>query len=165
MKKLLLILPLVFLLCFTFGCQKGEEVAEEPLVDIEAEKQVILQLDQQWIEAEKRKELEATMSNAAEGIICQPADMPQFEGLAALRNFYTEFFKILVSIEVGTIDVIVSKSGDMAWAYGWNRTVLEGPEGPIEGEGKYLGVWQKIDGKWKAVAVSFSGNSGNKPLQ
>jgi hypothetical protein len=30
MKKLLLILPLVFLLCFTFSCQKAEEVAEEP---------------------------------------------------------------------------------------------------------------------------------------
>ncbi len=162
MKKLLMFIPLVILLCFTFSGQQGEEVAEETVVDIEAEKQVILQLDQQWIEAEKRKDLEATMSNAAEGIICQPPDMPQFEGLAALRNFYTEFFKILVSIEVGTTDVIVSKSGDMAWAYGWNRTVLEGPEGPIEGEGKYLGVWQKIEGKWKAVAVSVN---DNKPLQ
>ena len=29
MKKLLLILPLVILLCFTFSCQQGEEVAEE----------------------------------------------------------------------------------------------------------------------------------------
>jgi ketosteroid isomerase-like protein len=162
MKKLLMVFPLVFLLCITFSCQQGEEVAEEPAVDIEAEKQVILQLDQQWIEAENRKDLEATMSNAAEGIICQPPDMPQIEGLAALRNFYTELFKILVSIEAGTTNVIVSKSGDMAWQYGWNRNVLEGPEGPIEGEWKYLGVWQKIDGKWKAVAVSFS---GNKPLQ
>ena len=37
MKKLLMILPLVFLLCFTFSCQKqAEEVAEEPAVDIEA---------------------------------------------------------------------------------------------------------------------------------
>ena len=27
MKKLLLILPLVFLLCFTFGCQQGELVS------------------------------------------------------------------------------------------------------------------------------------------
>jgi len=32
MKKLLMILPLVFLLCFTFGCQQGEEVAEEAMV-------------------------------------------------------------------------------------------------------------------------------------
>jgi len=30
MKKLLMILPLVLVLCFTFGCQKqGEEAAEE----------------------------------------------------------------------------------------------------------------------------------------
>ena len=29
MKKLLLILPLVFLLCFAFSCQKAEEVAAE----------------------------------------------------------------------------------------------------------------------------------------
>ena len=39
MKKLLMIIPLVFLLCLTFSCQKqAEEVAEEPVVDVEAEK-------------------------------------------------------------------------------------------------------------------------------
>jgi pimeloyl-ACP methyl ester carboxylesterase len=37
MKKILLVFPLVFLLCFTFSCQKQvEEVAEEPVVDVEA---------------------------------------------------------------------------------------------------------------------------------
>jgi ketosteroid isomerase-like protein len=41
MKKLLLILPMVFLLCLTFGCQKAEEVAEEPVVDVEAEKLIV----------------------------------------------------------------------------------------------------------------------------
>jgi pimeloyl-ACP methyl ester carboxylesterase len=34
MKKLFIVLPLVFLLCFTFGLQQGEEVAEEPVVDV-----------------------------------------------------------------------------------------------------------------------------------
>jgi hypothetical protein len=29
MKKLFMILPLVLVLCFAFGCQQGEEVAEE----------------------------------------------------------------------------------------------------------------------------------------
>jgi len=41
MKKLLMILPLIFLLCFSFGCQKAEEAAEEPAVDVEAEKLII----------------------------------------------------------------------------------------------------------------------------
>ncbi len=29
MKKLLMIIPLVILLCFTFGCQQGEEMTKE----------------------------------------------------------------------------------------------------------------------------------------
>jgi ketosteroid isomerase-like protein len=41
MKKLLIILPLVLLLCFTFSCQKAEEMAEEPVVDVEAEKKIV----------------------------------------------------------------------------------------------------------------------------
>jgi len=41
MKKLFMILPLVFLLCFTFGCQKAEEVAVEPVVDVDAAKEAI----------------------------------------------------------------------------------------------------------------------------
>ena len=41
MKKPLLILPMIFLLCFTCSCQKAEEVAEEPVVDVEAEKQIV----------------------------------------------------------------------------------------------------------------------------
>jgi hypothetical protein len=36
MKKLLLILPLVFLLCFTFSCELRKERDEEPAMDVEA---------------------------------------------------------------------------------------------------------------------------------
>jgi steroid delta-isomerase-like uncharacterized protein len=35
MKKPLLILPMVFLLCFTFGCQKAEDVAEEAKAELD----------------------------------------------------------------------------------------------------------------------------------
>ena len=41
MKKLSMILPLVMVLCFTFSCQKAEEVAEEPAVDVKAEKLIV----------------------------------------------------------------------------------------------------------------------------
>jgi len=37
MKKLFMILPLVFLLCFTFSCQKAEEVAELEVMKAQAE--------------------------------------------------------------------------------------------------------------------------------
>jgi steroid delta-isomerase-like uncharacterized protein len=42
MKKLFLILPLICLLCFTLGCQKGEEVADEPVVDVEEQNKALV---------------------------------------------------------------------------------------------------------------------------
>ena len=45
MKKLLLILPMVFLLCFTSGCKQAEEVAEEPVVDVETKEEGVKPLN------------------------------------------------------------------------------------------------------------------------
>ncbi len=52
MKKLLTVIPLVILLCFTFGCQqKGEEVSEEAVIDIEAEKAAVKTMLDEWIQS------------------------------------------------------------------------------------------------------------------
>jgi len=165
MKKALIqftmIIPLVFLLCFTFSCQKQAEEAK-PGVDIEAEKQAIRELIQEWFEAENRKDLEATVRACADDIIAQLPNMPQAEGREAMRNFYTEFFKMLVSIEGGSTKVVVSAAGDMAYDFGWGQMVLEGPEGRIEDKTKYLAVWKKINGEWKCVAIS---SSSDKPAK
>jgi ketosteroid isomerase-like protein len=164
MRRLFMIIPLVLVFCFTLSCQQGEEVAEEPVVDVEAEKQVIRDMLKTAFEVENQKDVDAIMGLGffAEDIIVQPPNMPQLKGLEAVRDFYTEFLKILVSIEGGPTEIIISETGDMAWDYGWNRAVYKGPDGPIEDEGKYLEVWKKIDGAWKIVAVSFS---SDRPVQ
>jgi uncharacterized protein (TIGR02246 family) len=164
MKKLFMILPLVFLLCFAISCQQGEEVAEEakPAVDVEAEEQAIREIAQKAFEAERQKDINAVLSIYAENVVVQPPNMPQIEGVEALRNFYTEFLKILVSIEGSPTKVTISEAGDMAWNYTWNRAVYEGPEGRIEDEGKALSVWQKINGEWKIVAISYSSDKPAK---
>ncbi|NIM59869.1 MAG: hypothetical protein GTO16_13160, partial [Candidatus Aminicenantes bacterium] len=51
MKKLLSVIPLVILLCFTFGCQQGEEVAEEPVVDVEADIAALKKIEEEWTAA------------------------------------------------------------------------------------------------------------------
>lgn len=61
MKKVFMVLPLVFLFCFTFGCQKALEVAEEPVVDVEAEKQIVAKLVVNSMEAEGQKDIDAVM--------------------------------------------------------------------------------------------------------
>ena len=57
MKKLFIVIPLVFLLCFAFGCQKGEEVAEEPVIDLAAEKVKVESVIDQWSEAWKNEDI------------------------------------------------------------------------------------------------------------
>ncbi len=132
-------------------------------IDLDAERQAIRDLLNTAFEVEQQKDVDAIMELDlfADDIIAQAPNMPQIEGLKALRNFYTELFKILDSIRGGSTDIIISEAGDMAWDCGWNRTVYKGSDGLIEDEGKYLGVYKKINGKWKCVAISFS---SDKPV-
>lgn len=127
-------------------------------IDIEAEKQVIRDMLEKVTVAEQQKDVDALMELGfyAEDVIVQCPNMPQIKGLEAIPNFYTEFFKILVTIEAGSLEIIISQAGDMAWVYGWYQSVYKSLDGPIEDEGKYIDIFKKINGEWKCVAASFS---------
>jgi ketosteroid isomerase-like protein len=127
-------------------------------IDIEAEKKAIRDLVKHAFEVENHKDVDEIMDLGyfTEDTIGQGPNMPQIKGLEAFRNFYTEFFKILDSIEGGSSEIIISEAGDMACDIGWNRTVYKGPNGPIKDEGKYIQVMKKINGDWKCIAISFS---------
>ena len=79
MKKLFMILPLVLVLCFTFGCKQGEEVADEVTLD-EAKKSEI---------TETIKELTAEVFNA---------------GSRDLDEMFSYFSDNTITIEHGKID-------------------------------------------------------------
>ena len=127
-------------------------------IDIDAEKKAIKELVKNAFEVEKHKDVDEIMAldYFTEDTVAQGPNMPQIKGLEALRNFYTEFFKILETIDGGSTEIIISESGDMACEYGWNRTVYKRPDGLFEDEGKYLQVLKKINNKWKCMAISFS---------
>jgi ketosteroid isomerase-like protein len=66
MKKLFIVLPLVLLLCLSFGCQNAEEVAEEPAVDIEAEKASIRETMKIAVEGINNHDIQAHLSTLTE---------------------------------------------------------------------------------------------------
>lgn len=152
MKNLSFKLLIVILLTVT-SCSRP--------VDIEAEKQAIKEMVKMGFETEKKKDVDAVMNLEyfTDDVIVHGSNMPQIQGLEAVRNFYTEFFKILISIEGGSTETFISESGDMAWDYGWNHAVYKGPDGPIDEKGKYLQVLKKINGKWKCVSVCFTSDA------
>jgi uncharacterized protein (TIGR02246 family) len=160
MKKLLMILPFVILLCFTFDCQKGEEVAEEVKAEQEEPKEVMdLVQVQQLIEEAHVKFSEAVRSGDAtalaslytEDAMLSPPNFPMIKGREAVEAFWAGGFQMgIKEIVLTTVEVI--GMGDMVCEIGESEVTIQ-PEGmdAIKDKGKYLVILKEtVDGTWKA---------------
>jgi uncharacterized protein (TIGR02246 family) len=164
MNKLLMVIPLVFLLCFTFGCQQGEEVAEEPLVDVAAEEEAIRKLTTDWFADELSRDMEASLSYLAPDAMFQFEGAPTVVGTTAIRAAYEEIFKLPFTdwmIEPRT--VVVAASGDLAYDIGSFKMVFEGPEGRTEAPQKSTIIWRKLEDQWKVAICCFSSDTPPGP--
>ena len=164
MKKLLMVIPLVLLLCFTFGCQKAEEATEEPVVDVEAEEEAIRTLTTEWFAAELRRDMEACLSNFAPDAVLHVEGAPTIVGISGIRAGYEEFFKIPFTdwvMEPRT--VFVSESGDLAYDFGSFKMVIEDLEGRTEVPSKNIIIWRKLEGQWKCVVITGSNDVPPSP--
>jgi ketosteroid isomerase-like protein len=157
MKKLLMILPLVFLLCFTFSCQKqGEEVAEEavPVVDIEAEKAAVRTLIDDFVIAWETEDLELFSK-----IIAHDNDMVMFGTDAA--EYFVGWEPMMESmkkqldasenVQIATRDlsIKVHKSGEVAWVSFFMDLKGESMGEPFSVEGmRVTAVLEKRNGNW-----------------
>ena len=134
--------------------------AEPERPDLQAEADAIREANQAWFAAERDGDVDAIMIHVAEGAVLLPQEAPPISGLEAIRAMYEEFVSMgLADIGGGPEQIVVSSSGDLAYDIGTNYTVVDGPDGQIRTEGKYLGIWKKVEGQWKAVSVSWSTNT------
>ena len=58
----------------------------------------------------------------------------------------------------------VSSSQDMAYEIGTNALGFRGDKGLVQKKGKYVVVWKKVGGTWKAAADIFKINSDGPAL-
>ena len=157
MKKLLTIIPLVFLLCFTFGCQKGEDVAEEakPAVDVEVDIEAIKALLAQNSSVIASGDLDGWVALFTENVIFMPPNSVALEGKDATREFgrlYFDQFTIEIDISVDEVEV----SGDWAfarWSYS-ARYIPKAGGDAIPENGKEIWIFKRqIDGSWKCSHI------------
>ena len=157
MKKLLTIIPLVILLCFTFSCQQGEEVAEEPVVDIEAEKAAVKACIDDFVTSWQTEDLELFSK-----IIAHDDDMVMF-GTDAAEHFVgwepmvesmQKQFDASENIQIETreLSIKVHKSGEVAWASFLMDLKVESMGEPFSLEGmRFTAVIEKRNGNWVFV--------------
>jgi len=161
MKKLLMILPLVFLLCFTFGCQQGEEVAEEAMVAALTEEDVEANnaMTAEFAKAATAMDLVAVSNFYAEDAIVMPPNQHIIQGKDAIRaskEVYPPVKEFIASVDE------VYGYGDLAVVRGTYELSIqpEGVQEPIKDMGKWIEIRRKQqDGSWLIEVDIWNSNN------
>jgi ketosteroid isomerase-like protein len=152
MKKLYMTFFLVFLLCFTLSCQKGEEMPEEPVVDVEAETEAVRKADSAWQKSVQEENIDKVLSFYLDDAIWFWPDTPTFKGKEGIKKWWLTWFNIPDSkVSWEPMKVEVSSSGDLAYSAGtFEYSLTDGEGQTVTHKGEYVAVWKKApDGNWK----------------
>lgn len=146
------------------ACQVGEKPANDAaqvngsaVADAGADEQAIRGIVDHWVKLAKQKDAAAIAELYTEDGTVMPPNAPIGKGRAAIQQTWasmigTPGFELAIVPE----EILVSSSGDMALDRGTYRVTVA-PDGTAQTDtGKYVVVWRKIDGEWKAAADIFN---------
>lgn len=138
------------------GCTGNRGASE----DIEEISDQIRHADQALLKAEGQRDLESAMALVAPHAVFQPPGLPAFVGDEAIRQFYEQQWFTIPYVEISgqAEKIVVAASGDLAYLDGRSHLTLEISGQEVISEGKYLGVWQRLAGQWRLVAISWTAN-------
>ena len=149
MKKRFMVLPLVFLLCFTFACQqKGEEVAEEIGVKSLSDEDVaaIKALGPALDEAALAGDWNALVALFSEDAVLMSPNAPTNHGRSSLLEMIESLGLTVTEHKIEFVGV--DGYGDIAYARGTYAETYSVEE-PINDEGKILTILRKqSNGSW-----------------
>jgi ketosteroid isomerase-like protein len=124
-----------------------------------SDEQQIRQLDRDWVAKVAAKDLVGVVAfYAKDGVLMAP-NAPPAEGTAAV----TEGWRGILGLPNGSLTfaptrIMVAKSRDLASEIGTYTLAFDGPKGRVQDQGKYVVVWKKEGGRWKAAADIFNTN-------
>ena len=142
---------LVFLFAFSVlaGCNRT------PVIDIRAETQTINNIEDLWTAAIVAKDIDKIMDIFAPEAVIMNANVPACSGFQAIRESQESWFAdttILHDTFESAVDTIeVSASGDLAYVRGNSRLSISTPNGIVEETDKWMTIYRKINGEWKAI--------------
>jgi uncharacterized protein (TIGR02246 family) len=118
-----------------------------------AEEEAIRAQVARWLELIKSKDAAAISQMYTEDGAFMPANAPIGKGRAAIEQNWAGMMSTPgFDLSFAPDQIIVSASGDMALDRGTYRLVVA-PDGKEQIDtGKYVVVWRKVDGEWKAAA-------------
>lgn len=141
--------------------------ATTPPVDLDAERSALMDADRAWAEAYAASDDPAGtfVAQMVDDAVLLPPDAPLAQGTEAIRNVI-DMLEGLPGFNVtwGPVAADVGSGGDLGYTRGTYRITMDGPDGPISIDGKYITVWEKqADGRWLVTADMFNADAPTAP--
>ena len=124
--------------------------------------EAIGKMDREFSAAATAGNVDGMMTMYAADAVLMPPNLPAFRGRDAIRQFWSG---LLASgkIDASVVADKVIQSGDMAAELGHYvlKITPKGGGAPIEDNGKFVLVWRKVGGQWRAISDIFN---SDRPL-
>jgi uncharacterized protein (TIGR02246 family) len=126
--------------------------------NVTADEQAIRDIDTAWSKAAGAKDLDKTVSVYADDASMLPPNAPIANGKDAIRAAWSQLMALPgFSLSFVPSKVTVSKSRDIAYEIGTFQLTVNDAQGkPAASIGKFVVVWERRGGQWKAVADIFN---------
>ena len=160
-KTLLLLSVTALLLPACQGSGKSgnnaTEASNTSAVDTGADERAIRGQVDHWLQLVKAKDAAAIANLYAEDGAVMPPNSPIAKGRGAIQKAWASMMQTPgFDLSFVPEQIIVSSSGDMALDRGTYRLAIA-PNGTAQSDtGKYVVVWRKVGGDWKAAADIFN---------
>lgn len=119
---------------------------------------------ERWLELIREKNASAIAQLYAEDGALMPPNSPMAKGHRDIQSAWQSMMQVPgFDLTFKPETIVVSSSGDMALDRGTYDLTMNPPGGPVRDNGKYVVVWRKIDGEWKAAADIFNSNQPPSP--
>ena len=145
------------------ACQAGDRSGNNvegnavAAVDAGADEQAIRQKVDRWLQLVKAKDAEGIAALYAEDGAVMPPNAPIGKGRTAIQQTWTSMMQTPgFDLTFVPEQIIISSSGDMALDRGTYRLAISPDGKAMTDTGKYVVVWRKIGGEWKAAADIFN---------
>jgi uncharacterized protein (TIGR02246 family) len=129
--------------------------------DTAADEQQVRDLEQQWLEAVEERDLDAIVDLFAEDGRIMPPNAETAMGRDSVREAWQGILDLPeLDLSFAPTDVSVADSGDLAYTIGTYRLSFqsEDQEEPVQDSGKYVDIWEKVDGEWKVMVEMYNSN-------
>jgi len=125
-----------------------------------SDEQAIRKINSHWLELIRSRDAAGVAGLYAPNGALMPPNSPAALGTEAIQKGWQGMFDMPgFALTFEPDEIVVSGSGDLAYDRGTYKFAAAPASGPVTEDGKYVVVWRKLDGQWRAVADIFNSNA------